>query len=372
MGEFARAGIGYPSTSRSPGGVCSTKRRPVWVFATGVLLVASALLLGAETWAPSLDSEPPPPLPPPVRRALEMEDWAALLKALADDPLTNSIHRLATVRALFETGRLPEDQFSWLHRPGPDLLSTTELRRHVGTVYLADTLLELGHLNAAERLAFNSLEMEGETPAVLRTLVRLHVVKGLSNAAGIFLNRLHAYPAHRAWVDRFRAGLAHNSLATDDPKISLIRSNLVTQEGIVKGLTTERLLRQALDANPENRMAFEFLMAHHLLAGRLLNVRQTLMTSPLARAGPLPRHYAEALLLHRQLSPGISWGNLPARVPPPVAARFKSFVAMMTRTTGSREQLQPQAWREFGNTYWYYYYFGPLHPLGLPLNPGSS
>ncbi len=372
MGEFATAASGRPSASLSPGRVCSANRRPAWVFATGVLLATSALLFGAETWAPSPDSEPPPPLSPEVRRSLEMEDWPALLNALAGDPLTNSIHRLAVVRALFETGRLPEDQFSWLHRPGPDLLSTTELRRHVGTVYVAQTLLELGHLNAAERLAFNSLEMEGETPAVLRTLVRLHVVKGLSNAAGIFLNRLQAYPAHRAWADRFRAGLADHLSAIDDPQVSLIRSNRVTQEGIVMGLTTERLLRQALDANPENRMAFEFLIAHHLLAGRLLNVRQTLMTSPLARAGPLPRHYAEALLLHRQLSPGISWGNLPSRVPPAVAARFRDFVEMMTRTTGSREQLQPQAWRDFGNTYWYYYYFGPLHPLGLPSNPGSS
>ena len=300
-----------------------------------------------------------------------MEDWPALLNGLAADPLTNTIVRLAVVRALFETGRLPEEQFSWLHRPGPELLSTTDLKQHVGSAHVAETLLELGHLNAAERLAFDSLEMEGETPPVLRTLARLHVVKGLPDAAGIFLNRLQAYPEHCAWAVRLRAELATNSPATADPMISRIRANLITRDGIAMGLTTERLLRQALESNPENRMAFQFLMAHQLLERRLLYALRTLATSPQTREGPLPRHYAEALLLHRHLYPGISLDALLPRVPPAVVARFQGFMEMMNRAAGSREQAQPQAWRDFGNTYWCYYFFGPLHqPSRLP-SPGN-
>jgi hypothetical protein len=300
-----------------------------------------------------------------------MEDWPALLNGVAADPLTNATLRLAVVRALFETGRLPEELFSWLHRPGPELLSTTDLEQHVGSAHIAETLLQLGHLNAAERLAFNSLETEGETPPGLRTLARLHVVKELTNAAGIFLNRLEAYPEHRAWAVRLRAGLATNSPAAADPTISRIRTNLITRDAIVAGLTTERLLRQALESNPENRMAFQFLMAHQLLARRLPNARQTLANSPQTREGPLPRHYAEAVLLHRHLYPGISLGALLPRVPPAVVASFQGFQEMMKRAAGSREQVPPDAWRDFGNTYWYYYFFGPLHqPSRLP-NPGN-
>ena len=301
-----------------------------------------------------------------------MEDWPALLNSLAADPLTNTILRLAVVRALFETGRLPEEQFSWFHRPGPELLSTTDLNQHVGSAHVAETLLELGHLNAAERLAFDSLEMEGETPPVLRTLARLHVVRGLPGAAGIFLSRLQAYPEHRAWAVRLRAGLTTNSPATADPTISRIRANLITRDEIALGLTTERLLRQALESNPENRMAFQFLMAHQLLERRLLYAVRTLTTSPRTREGPLPRHYAEALLLHRHLYPGIPLDALLPRVPPAVVARFQGFMEMMSRTTGSREQVQPQAWRDFGNTYWYYFFFGPLHqPSRLPGSGNS-
>ncbi len=362
---LATTGIWRRPTSPSPPGPGSISRCPVWIFAICALLAAGA-------WWSGHASEPQPPIPLQAQRSLELEDWPALLNGLAADPLTNTIPRLAVVRALFETGRLPEDQFSWLHRPGPELLSTADLKEHIGSAHIAETLLQLGHLNAAERLAFNSLEMEGETPAVLRTLARLHVVRGLPNAARIFLNRLQAYPEHCAWAVRLRAGLATNSPATADPTISRIRTNVITRDGIVTGLTTERLLRQALESNPGNRMAFQFLMAHQLLDRRLPNAMRTLVGSPQTREGPLPRHYAEALLLGRDLDPNLSAGTLLSRVPPAVVASFQGFKEMMNRAPKSPEQVQPQAWRDFGNTYWYYYFFAPLHPPNRLTNPGNS
>lgn len=340
-------------------------RRLVWLWAAWRLLTASA--------GEAREAGPPSALVlPPVQRAVEHEDWESVSKGLTADPLTNSIVRLLVVRALYETGRLPEEQFAWFHAPGPELLATSELQQYMGASILADNLLQLGHLNAAERLAFDSLEFEGETPAVLRTLARLHAVKGLTNAAAVFLNRLQAYPEHEAWAVRFRAGLATNLAVDVDSAMSRIRINRVTRDRIAAGLTTERLLRLALEANPENRMACEFLLAQQLLSRELLQARQTLATAPQCREGPLPRAYAEAVLLHRQVYPRISLGNLLPRVPPAVASSFVKFRELLGPTMEAREAARPEAWREFGNTYWYYFYFGPLHPpegLGGPGNP---
>lgn len=335
-------------------------------------IVAASELPAADAWRPAQTSELQSPVPRPARRPLEMEDWPALLNGLAADPLTNSISRLVVVRALFETGRLPEDQFSWLHCPGPDIFSTADLKQYSGAIHIAETLLELGHLNAAERLAFDSLELEGESPLILRTLARLHVVKGLPVAADIFLNRLQAYPEHSTWAIRLRSALATNSPAAADPFISRIRANLITRDEIARGLTTERLLRLALEANSENRMAFQFLIAHYLLERRLPNALRMLASSPLAREGLLPRHYAEALLLQHDLHPDLSPSALLPRVPPAVLAKFQGFKEMMSHNAGSPEQLQSQAWSEFGNTYWYYHFFGPRHQTSHPSKSGSS
>jgi hypothetical protein len=326
-----------------------------------------AVALWVCAWWSGQASDLPPTLPSQVEHSLEIEDWPAVLNGLAGNPLTNSMVRLVVVRALFETGRLPEEQFSWFHCPGPDLFSTSDLKQHVGLGQIAETLLQVGQLNAAERTAFDSLELEGETPSVLRTLARLHIVKDLPGAAAIFLNRLQAYPEQSAWVARCRAGLATNSSILADPTVSRISTNLVTRDRIAAGLTTDRLLKQALEANPGNRVAFQLLMAHQLLGGQLLSLRQTLSSSPQTRVGPLPRHYAEAVLLHRHLYPGISIAPLLARVPAGVTASFDGFQELMSRAGGAHGQVQSQAWRDFGNTYWYYHYFGLTHaPSALP------
>jgi len=337
-------------------------RRLIWLCAAWTGLSAGA-------GEPREPGSPPALLPPPVQRAVEREDWPAVLKSLTTDPLTNSIVRLLVVRALLETGRLPEEQFAWFHAPGPELLATSELQQYVGASILADNLLQLGHLNAAERLAFDSLEFEGESPAVFRPLARLHAVKGLTNAAAVFLNRLQAYPEDAAWAIRFRAGLATNLAVDVDPAMPRIRANRVTRDRIAAGLTTERLLRLALEANPENRMAGEFLLAQQLLSRELLQARQTLAAAPQCREGPLPRAYAEAVLLHRQVYPRVSLGNLLARVPPAVASSFEKFRELLGRTAEAREAAQAEAWREFGSTYWYYFYFGPVHPASGPGDP---
>jgi hypothetical protein len=322
----------------------------------------AALVLLAATIAPPVHaSDSQRVFPPPVQQSLEIEDWPAVLTGLAGQPLTNSLQRLVVARALFETGRLPEDLFAWFHHPGPDLLSTGDLNDYVGLGQLAETLLQIGHLNTAERLAFDSLELEGEGPPVLRTLARVHAVRGLARATDVFLNRLRNYPQHAAWVSRFRTGWTSNSLPTTDSTLPRIHTNLVTRDRIAAGLSTERLLKQALEANPENPLAFQFLVAHQLLGRQLLNVRQTLASSPQTRTGPLRCHYAEAVLLHRHLYPGIPVTALLSRVPEETAARFRLFQEMMNQASVPPGQLQSQAWRDHGNTYWYYYNFGQTH-----------
>jgi hypothetical protein len=214
------------------------------------------------------------------------------------------------------------------------------------------------------------MEMEGENVPALRALVRLHVIRGLTNAARIFLNRLDAYPEQRAWAAGFQAALDTDSPSNADPTLRRIRANLLGRDRIVSGLTTERVLKLALEANPTNRLAFELLVAQQLLARELLPACSSLAKSPLVRDGPLPRHYAEATLLHRSLYPEISLPALLPRVPGAVVANFQQFGELMKRVSGSLEGLRPEAWRRFRDTYWYYYFFG--RPAALESAPASE
>lgn len=339
-------------------------------LSAGVLLVVTLLAwLGASGGRAHGQADA---FPPTVRQPLELENWPELLQALNGEPLTNATLRLLTVRALCETGRLPEELFARIHQSGPELLSTSGLQSYAGAAHLAGALLQIGYLNGAERLAFDSMEMEGENPSALRTLARLHAVRGLTNAARIFLNRLATYPGQLPWVSAFRAALETNSPAGAEPSLTRVRANLLTRDRIVSGLNTERVLRLALEANPTNRLAFEFLLAHQLLNRDLLPACSSLAKSPLVREGPLPRHYAEAVLLHRSLHPGIALAPLLPRVPPAEITRFERFQGMMKGAAGAPEKVQSQAWRDFADTYWYYYFFGNSPPPPSTTRPGEG
>ncbi|MFM1941872.1 MAG: hypothetical protein RI897_854 [Verrucomicrobiota bacterium] len=304
---------------------------------------------------------------PAYQAALEVEDWEGVLTGLASSPVTNSLERLAVVRALYEAGRLPEDLFSWIHRPGPELLSTVALREESGSAHAAAVALELGHLNVAERWAFDSLEMESMHPMALRTLVRLHAVKSMPEAAGVFLGNLERRPEQQAWAAAM-GGVLEGDLASVEGELGRLRANLLSGDEIVNRLSTESLLGQAYAAHPDNRMAFEFLVVQLMLGLKLEPALEVIAGSGLLRGqAVLPRHYGEAVLLQEYGKPGSAPGDLRSRVGQAVEERFSGFRDfMIQRGSKDREAARREAWAQFGDTYWYYYYFGALHP-GLEM-----
>ncbi len=341
--------------------------RVAGLVSAGLLVLGVALLVSCGRHGGGDQAELPPPQSgvaagPGYHAALNLEDWSGVLSALAATPLTNSLERLAVVRALYEAGRLPEDLFAWIHGPGPELLSTVALREQSGSAHAAAVALELGHLNVAERWAFDSLEMESMHPMALRTLVRLHALKGMPEAAGVFLRNLDRRPEHHGWVGEMAHVLSVN-LDAAGGDLARLQGNLLAGDEIVNRLSTESLLGQAYAAHPDNRMAFEFLMAHLMLGLKLEPALQVMAGSPLLRGqAVLPRHYGEAVLLQEYGRPGSAPGDLRLRVGQAVESRFNEFRDFMIREgSRDREAAQDEAWRRFGGTYWYYYYFGALY-----------
>lgn len=344
------------------------RTRRWWI---GPACLAVSLLVGLGGWfwgsRPSR-LQPPPPVPPtavetpanpPVGQLVEAGNWAGVLAVLANDPLTNAARRLYAVRALVETGRLPTELFMFFHTVGPELLAVRPLRAQRAMVHAADTVLELGHLNLAERWAFDSLEMEGETPALLRLLVRLHLLKNLSLAAGVFANRLALAGGTNA-----RTGAAW--LAAEAPVVERLRTNLVTADEVGVPVTTETVLRRAWQANLRSRMAFEFLMAHYLLARQLPAAMEVLAAQWQGLDQALPRHYAEAVVLYRHLQggAGLTRTGLAERVPPAVETRFRAFAEQMYQAGPEAHARLRRTARDFADTYWFYHFFGHLPAAG--------
>ena len=115
-----------------------------------------------------------------------------------------------------------------------------------------------------------------------------------------------------------------------------------------------------MKANPNNRMAFEYLMAHYLSTRQLDKVALHMNKLGNFDYPTTPRLYEEALLLGPIVNPG-SPVNLGARqISFETAQRFQAFSAATSRFGDDKRAAQQAVEREFGDTYWFYYLFGDV------------
>lgn len=128
----------------------------------------------------------------------------------------------------------------------------------------------------------------------------------------------------------------------------------MTDDVLHEGLAVGPLLDLLLAANPTNQMAFEYVMAHHLLELDLKSVVDHLRFLDNFHYAQIPRPYEEAILLFQQLSG--AQVNLRGRaIRLETVERFRQFKEAVRRFQARPEDLAAMA-GNFGDTYWYYYY----------------
>ena len=318
-------------------------------------------------------------------------EWDQVLVEAADLDRSNATFRAShlVTRALYETGRLPYEMFSYPQHPGGYMLGwgmpsrqLEALRQRMGPAglgggpnpdfadwewyrlriyyYLAfgDLCLQLGLVNEAEREACELLELFGEHPAVLKRLALVSIAKGQTAKAKVFLHALSGYLHHGDYAREALQSLEENQAWSDARKIEHVRSVMLDNDTLFTPFLEDKFER-LLHRNSRNRMAYEYQMAFYLLNLLLADFVEGL--GDLDRFGypGIPRHYEEAILIYQDTSgrkvelPGreISVESLRAY------HEFKRRAAPYLRM-GSPEAAQQALGPSFGHTYFYYFFLG--------------
>lgn len=235
--------------------------------------------------------------------------WPELLEAAATVPpgQLGPLISHDVLRALYHTGRLLSDMFAYPQGAADlTLLDYTSKQFYMEfepRLYerLADTHYELGRLNDAEHWAQELWEAQGDRPSTLKLLARINIIKGRTEAARIFLRhmveRRNDLEGER-WARECLAQLDSDPLLSGDEEIAARRRSLLADDRCAAKHTEEGDLLDLLGSNDHNRMAFEYLMAHYLLAARIDRVGENLhRLDDLDYAG-IPRHLEEAMMLY--------------------------------------------------------------------------
>lgn len=130
-------------------------------------------------------------------------------------------------------------------------------------------------------------------------------------------------------------------------------SFLLKRKRAVNGINTLAFLRRAAERNPQGS-ARDYYLCGLLLDKRLPDfAREISRFYVVSDSVELPCHYGEAMVLYGRLYPA----ETPLYVDPSKAEDYLNF-----REKGKKMSEKERAaslWREYGNKYWWYYFYGP-------------
>ncbi len=297
------------------------------------------------------------------------QQWSEVLDVAKRLP--NSIHSIYCNhdinRALYHTDRLGYDLFCFPQDPHALLLTHETEESAMTQLKLCDTLVEIGNVDLAEKLASEFLVDKGACGIVLEKLAWINLIKQQALTAQVYLNALKRDLVYRHRADALLSGLTHGFESEEAVTIHQLRSYRRSHtDGRLYTESIEDMLTGLLEHNPRNRMAFEYLMTCYLLAGQLEKI-----VANSGRLGDLeyqqvPPLYEEAILLyHAARSQRLNLTKL--NIKRATFDRYTRFVTLCNSMQGhSRKGLQQQLAREFGTGYFFYYAFTVARPAGMP------
>jgi hypothetical protein len=256
--------------------------------------------------------------------------------------------------ALYHTGRLGDEMFHYPQRRDVDWFATPTEQRDLGAFFQESRLyLELGHVNLAERCAYEALATSGEQPEILEHLAVIHAVTGRPQTAKMFLRTLGRHLFYRGAAHAMLCRLEADPTLENDPRASRIRANAVATDLIAQEAGPDELLEALLRANPKNRLAFELLMARYLSDGRPDKVVANLRRLRDFSYPNVPRHYQEALVAHAW-SCGRSLADFGFAVDPGVLDDAREFQRITTTAPSPHEAVRAALEAGLGGSYFFY------------------
>ncbi len=281
--------------------------------------------------------------------------WPEVLMSARRNP-NNPIIAHAVNRALYHTGRLGYDMFSWPQHPDYLFLSDKKYKGMYWQIF--DVFLDIGVVNMAEHALTECLEGLGDRPMVLQRLALINMVKGNLGSAKIYLGALSKTLFHADWAKQYLDRLRTDPNLSDDRYIQHLRSLCLDKDYPIHSLLNERTLLWLLEKNSQNRMAFEYLMAWYMLNKRLSKFAQNLERLQNFDYPELPTHYEEAALIYvyRTRKPLHLNGYLSS---PQKRRQIEDFSRLLSSYGGDKQAASKDLSTKFRNTYFFYNVYAP-------------
>lgn len=169
--------------------------------------------------------------------------------------------------ALQQVGRLPYNQFNYFQNGSEGLLQSCE-RDFVSPVPTAEAMFRLGMINAAQEYYFEAQEAIPnfrKSGRLTRRLAETNIINGQYEVARKYLRMLQQTICYADWAAKTEALLGDEKAINEHPVYGEARKCQYTDDFLFSDKEMDMMLGLLLVKNPQNKMAYEYLMSYIIL-----------------------------------------------------------------------------------------------------------
>ena len=278
--------------------------------------------------------------------------WPEVLKYAERKPPRNFLSLAMLNLSLAKTERMGDQMFSY-DQHGVNGLFLKFDKEYVSPMLGNEIFYQLGLTNASQEYAFESMETipdMGKSSRAIKRLAETNLINGQYKVSEKYLHLLEKTIFYRKWAVQTLSYLGDEDKINGDPEWGTRRQFAVLGDYFFHVENIEASLNRMVKEHPDNRIAFEYLMAFYMIRKDLRNVANLIPLMERYRYNTVPVSYQEALLYIIVLNGGDPFADSPAYISESTKSRMSVFSDIYSNYRDADERLK----NNFGATYWYY------------------
>ncbi len=283
---------------------------------------------------------------------VQQGEWDKVLETAEGFPGLNTLVIYYTNLALAGKGELTEKMFSYPQIGSAGLRLKWE--RNDNLLFGGDVFYSLSYINEANRWAFESMVARGLNPRSLKKLVLTSIINEEYDISAKYLDKLDQTLFYRNWASRYRKIVNNPSGAIQDVEIRRHRQLLAASDFISRNNSLN--LDDLLNNHPENKTAYEYIIATVLLDRNLDAFAEFVPRLANYDYSTLPRYIEEALIFYNNyegkniMPEGFSYS-------PGLVNRFRDYATIYSAYRKDMGVASVRLREKYKDSYWYYLQF---------------
>ena len=283
------------------------------------------------------------------------EQWKDVLKYADKNPPRNYLSLAMLNLSLAKTGQMGNRMFSY-DQHGINGLFLPFNREYVTAIMGNEILYHLGLINASQEYAFESMETipdMGKSARVIKRLAETNLINGQYKVSEKYLKLLEKTIFYRKWAKNAMTVLNNEEKINNDPDWGEKRKFMVRNDYFFHIKNIEAALNRMVKEHPDNKIAFEYLMAFYMINKDMRNFINLIPVMEKMGYSKVPVSYQEAIMYIIGLNNEDPMTNSPMYVSQDTRLRMKAYADIYTKYPDAQERLE----KRFSGTYWFYLHF---------------